>query len=237
MNFVLLIIVDLFFYLSTIATIKVIFNHVDTIGPWNEDAFLFFLFFVLAINQLHMSLFAMSFWKFSADLRLGMLDFWLVKPAGILFTVFFRHIRVASLLLFPIPWGGMIYFGSRVGLSPLDWILIPLFVILALTLLVSLEILLSSAMFYTIESVGINFIRMQLQSISRWPDFVYQQIFKRIFSFGFPILLITSAPSHFLLDTGSAILPLIMVAMIGFIWYLISVMWKIGLRRYESASS
>ncbi|MCB0319636.1 MAG: ABC-2 family transporter protein, partial [Bdellovibrionales bacterium] len=194
-------------------------------------------FFALAVNNLHMAFFAMSFWEFSSDLRLGKLDFWLVKPAHILFTVFFRHIRIASLTLIPIPTLGLVWYGTKAGLSPMDWTLLPLLVVFSLMVLVSIEILISTLMFLTIESIGINFIRMQLQSVARWPDFIYGYTFKKIFTFGLPVLLVTSAPTHFLLDSGSPKLLLLMIAATAILWYLISYAWNAGLRRYESASS
>lgn len=236
-HFILLLIVDLFFYASSFGTVDFIFGHVGSIGPWRRDEFLFFVAFCLAIDQLHMSLFAMSFWEFSGDLRLGKLDFWLVKPANLFFIVFCRHIRFASLLLMPVVWGALVWFGSRIGLSALDWALLPVLVLLGLFLLVSIEILICASMFWTIESVGINFLRMQVQSVGRWPDFVYQYLFQKIFSFFIPVLLVASAPVHYLVDSGTGWLILIMLGVIAILWCLIGVAWNIGLRKYESASS
>ncbi|MCI5064226.1 ABC-2 family transporter protein [bacterium] len=236
-HFVLLIVVDLIFYGTMFGTAEVLYHHVEEIGPWNRSQFLFFVAFFLTVDQLHMTLFAMSFWEFSSDLRLGKLDFWLVKPAHILFIVFFRHIRVASLLLAPLVWGALIFSGIQVGLSPLSWCMLPLLVLLSLALLITMEILLSAAMFWTVENDGINFLRMQVQSVGRWPDFIYQYLFQKLFSVFIPILLVTSAPVHYLLQTrGEEVLFFLLAALLGML-FLVSKVWRYALLRYESASS
>jgi ABC-2 type transport system permease protein len=237
LHFLLLIIVDLFFYASSFGTVSFIFGHVDAIGPWNRHEFLFFVAFILAVDQLHMSLFTMAFWEFSADLRLGRLDFWLVKPANIIFIVFFRHIRFATLLLVPLVWSVLIYLGLQLHLSITDWIILPGLVLTALTLLVTIEICLSAAMFWTIESVGINFLRMQIQSVGRWPDFVYQYLFRKIFTVFVPILLVASTPVHVLLDSKPMYSLLVLAGVIVALWGVIGLLWRAGLHQYESASS
>lgn len=236
-HFFLLVIVDLFFYASSFGVVAFLFEHVDMIGPWNRNEFLFFVSFFLAIDQLHMSMFAMSFWEFSADLRLGRLDFWLLKPAHVLFILFFRNVRFSNFFLTPVVWGALVYFGWKLSFGMEQWILLPLLILLGITLLVSIEILLSAAMFWTIESIGINFLRMQIQSVGRWPDFIYQYLFQKFFTLFVPILLVTSAPTHYLLRSDGGLLLLSMTAAIAICWVLNRYVWREGLKRYESASS
>ncbi len=236
-NFILLFFVDLAFYGSSFGSVSFIFDHVDTVGPWSRQEFLFFVAFMMAVDQIHMSLFMMSFWELSSDLREGRLDFSLLKPTGILFPVFFRHMRIGSMIAFPVPWVVMWYFGSEIGLGFVDWLCLPLFVVLAVALILVVEILLSAAMFWTFEGVGINFIRMQLQSISRWPDFIYGYLFQKTFTFVIPVLLVGSAPVHYLLGSSSYMILVAMLMAILVVSLLVNIVWKIALRRYESASS
>ena len=236
-HFILLILVDLFFYCSSFGVVAFLYEHVEVIGPWDRDQFLFFVSFFLAIDQLHMSMFAMSFWEFSADLRLGRLDFWLVKPAHLLFILFFRNIRFSNFFLTPVVWGALIYFGTRLSFGIEQWILLPFFLLLGITLLVSIEILISAAMFWTIENVGMMYLRMQLQAVGRWPDFIYQYFFQKLFTLFIPILLVSSAPTHYLLSSGTWSLILGMATAIGITWILIHYVWGVAVKRYESASS
>lgn len=236
-NFFLLIIMDLFFYASSLAAVFFIFEHVDTIGPWNRDAFLFFIAFVLVVDHLHMCLVSEGFWEFSQHINQGTLDFILLKPIGSIFTIFFRYIRPASFLnIFPT-WAALIYFGVQCDLSPISWVFIPFLAIFSLTLMVSFEILVSMLMFYTIDGFGINFLRMQFQTLARWPDFVFRFYTRKIFTFVFPVLLIGSAPVHFLLDFRQWHYLLFMTLGILAQWILIRYAYRYSLHRYESASS
>jgi len=236
-HFVLLIVMDLLFYFSSLASVDFIFNHVERIGPWNRDEFLFFVSFMLAVDHLHMTFISESFWTFSYEVRTGRLDFILLKPIGALFNVFFRFIRPASLCNIFVPWACMFYFGNKAEISGVTWILIPPMLVLSLTLLVSLEILLSMSMFWVIESFGINFLRMQFQQMARWPDFVYRYFARKTFTIIIPILLIGSAPVRFLFDQKDWPILAGMIAWILLSWWLIKIAWHKGLKRYESASS
>lgn len=236
-HFVLLIIMDLFFYASAILTVDYIYMHVEKIGVWNRDQFLFFITFMLALDHLHMTFISESFWRLSFDIRTGALDFILFKPINTIFNIFFRHIRPASMCNLVVTWSLLIYFGRINGLSTLDWIVLPFLILLGLTLLVSMEILISTSMFWLIESFGINFLRMQFQHLARWPDFVYQLFSRRILTFFIPILLVGNAPVRFLFDYRDYELLLFLILALVIIWTITAKFWQLGLRAYESASS
>jgi viologen exporter family transport system permease protein len=237
LHFVLLIVMDLLFYFSALASVDFIYDHVQTIGQWARPQFLFFVSFMLAVDHLHMTFVSENFWNFSYELRTGRLDFVLIKPIGALFPVFFRMMRPGSLCIIFVPWACLVHYGRQAGLAGWAWVALPPLVLAGLTLAVSLEILLSTSMFWLIESAGINFLRMQLQQVSRWPDFVYRVFAQRLFTLVFPILLIGSAPVRFLFDPSDWPPLLGMAAAILWTWVLIAVLWRRGLQAYESASS
>lgn len=236
-HFVLLVLMDICFYCSILFTIDFTFRQVGPLGDWSRTHFLFFASFMLAVDQLHMTFVSESFWNFSADIRTGALDFTLLRPANAIFITFFRFIRAGSFVLAPVPWALMIYFGQQIGLSPLAWGLLPLLVLLTLSLITAVEILLMISGFWLVDSLGMNFLRMQLQDIGRWPDFVYQSAFRRVFTFVLPVLLASSAPVHFLFDQSNYAGVLWCLCALALSIALIRALWRIGLRRYESASS
>lgn len=237
LHFILLIVMDLMFYLSVMGTVEFLFLHLDHIGPWNRNDFMFFMAFMLAIQHLHMTFVSENFWNFSYDIRMGQLDYILLKPANTLFVVFFRTIRPGTLLNGLFPWGYLVFFGERIGLVWWQWLLLPILVVLGLVMMTSIEILLSMSMFYTVESMGVNFLRMQLQQVSRWPDIVYQGFARYLFGFFIPVLLIGSSPVHFLRDPHQWRGMVQMLGILGLIWLATRWCWKRGLRAYESASS
>ncbi|MCJ8344764.1 ABC-2 family transporter protein, partial [bacterium] len=130
-----------------------------------------------------------------------------------------------------------VYCEDNVGLRINKKKISPIFVLLALVLMVSLEILLTCSMFYMVESMGINFLRMQFQNISRWPDFVYGYLSQKVFTFAIPILLISNAPIKFYLDQNNYMPLLYMMLVIIIVCFLIRYFWSLGLKAYESVSS
>ena len=236
-HFVLVMIMDLLFYASTLLTVIIIYEHVDSVGPWDRNEFLFFISFMLAVDHIHMALISENFWNFSFLIRTGKLDFELLRPANTLFTLFLRHIRIQTLFITPVPWGAIIYFGSQLSLNGLQWLSVPIFVFLALCLLVAIEILISMLMFVTVESFGINFLRMQLQQLARWPDFVFKTLARITFTFVLPVLAVGSAPVKIILGQSFAEQLILMFSALGILSILIALTWTRALKAYESASS
>lgn len=237
LSFFLIIIMDLFFYFSTLATVSIIFDHVSTIGPWDRDRLLFFISFMLAIDHLHMTVVSEGFWMLSQHIRTGSMDYILLKPVHSIFTVFFRHFRPATILNGFVAWGFLIYYGINLNLPFLSWILLPILVLSGFMLLIVLEFIITSSMFWMVEGLGINFLRMQLQQLSRWPDFIYASLSRKVLTIGIPLLLIGSAPVRFLFDYSQYQYLIGLFIAIIFFWFVLLKIWALALRKYDSASS
>lgn len=237
LHFVLVVVMDIVFYLTIMGSVEFLFQHLDKIGPWNKADFMFFMAFMIAVEHLHMTFVSENFWEFAFDIRTGKLDFILLKPANTLFVIFFRSMRPATLINGLFPWAYLLYFGQQLGLGWWQWLLLPPLILLGLGLLVSIEILLCMSMFWTVESMGVNFLRMQLQKVARWPDFIYGFYAQKFFGFAIPVLLVGSAPVHFLKDPAHWQGLAWTFVLLAVLWGLILFFWRLGLRSYESASS
>ena len=236
-SFILLILMDLTFYFSAIASVEIIYNHVANIGPWNREQLLFFITFMLAIDHLHMTFLSESFWELSLQLRTGQLDFALLRPIHSLFTVFFRYFRPSSLLNIFVIWGALIYYGRQVPLLWWQWPLLPVLILLGFAILGLIEILISTLMFWTQEGLGINFLRMQMQQLSRWPDFIYATLARRVLTLAIPLLMIGSPAVHYLYDPKQWPMLLSVPLAIVILFKLLLWVWDKALKNYESASS
>jgi ABC-2 type transport system permease protein len=237
LSFFLIILMDLFFYFSSLASMSFILDHVNSIGPWNREQLMFFISFMLTINWLHMTFVSESFWMFGDHIRTGSLDFLILKPIHSIFSVFFRHFRPATILNGTVAIFFLIKYGTACNLSLLSWIILPIVLLLGFALLVILEIIISVAMFWLVEGLGINFLRMQLQQLSRWPDFIYAYLTRKILTLGIPLLLIGSGPVKFLLDFKNYELLFLLIVFIAVSWYFMLLFWNIGLKKYDSPSS
>jgi len=236
-SFTLLLLMDLFFYFSTLLSVNFIYDHIQMIGPWDKNHLLFFISFMLGIDHLHMTLVSESFWELSHSIRTGDLDFALIKPANSVFSVFFRYFRPSTIINIFVVWTFIIYYGIQVKLEPLSWVLLPFLMFLGFFLFVVIEFNIAASMFWLKEGLGINFLRMQLQQLARWPNFIYASIARKFLTVCLPILLVGSGPIHFLYDYGKWPLILSMVAASIVFLFILKFVWRSALRHYNSASS
>lgn len=212
-----------------------IFNHVNAIGLWQKDEFLFFLSFALLLDQIHYFLLSFNFWIFSDNIKTGSFDFVLLKPASPLFITFFRRLAVPGIFTILISFFVLLYFGLKLDLSLWVWLSLPFCLLLSLALLFGIEVIISLLNFITIEGLGVNQIRLQVQQLSRWPDFIYKNP-ARLFLM--PFLAITSIPVRWILDMSYWSWFLAMAVASSVLWFFILFwIWPSGLKMYESASS
>ena len=234
MDFPLQTLMNLVFLCTSFLTAGFIFNHIEAIGFWNREEFFFFLAFVFAVDQTHYLLFTVNFWNLSRDVRLGNLDFHLLKPVSGFFIVFTRHLAIPGLFTVTMSYGLLVYCGFQAGLSLSAWIMLPVCLCLALALLLGIEVLISLLNFITVEGMGINQIRLQIQHFLRWPDFVYKNPFRL---WMLPFLAVTSFPVRFLLDFQYRTWMALMAGGTVAVWLCVIFLWPKAVNLYESPSS
>ncbi len=237
LHFILLILMDIVFYGTTLYSISIIYNFVGYIKIWDKHQFLFFTVFSLVVDQIITTFTSESYWGFAILLRKGDFDFLLLKPLHTIFLSLFRHIRPGTMCNVFITVPALIYFGIQVKLSFLAWVMLPFLLLFASALQISLDILLLSSIFWTLEGRGINLILLELQNLSSWPNFIYPATMQRALIFVLPILLINSAPVRWLYNISDVSLMFFAVIAIVVLSFLIRLVWHWGTRAYESASS
>lgn len=234
LDFVLQTLMNLAFLATSFLTAAFIFNHVESVGIWNREEFLFFLAFAFAVDQSHYLFFGFNFWIFSNDLRLGYLDFHLLKPVHSLFLIFTRYLAIPGLVTAFVSYILLIYFGIKVDINWIQWMCLPVLLCLGLALWLGLEILISFLNFFTVEGFGVNHIRLQFQNLSKWPDFIYKNPAR---TWLLPFLAITSVPARFLNDISYWDGILLMILGTFVLWVIILWLWPKALCFYKSPSS
>ena len=238
LNFIFITLFDMVLFGTALGGVEIIYQSIDQIGSWTKHEFQFFLVFVMLVEYIHMTFASPNFWNFSHIMTKGELDLVLLKPMSSLFSVFFRSSRVETIPSAFVVLGFLIYYGFQIPLGGLSWFLLPVFVIASFIFLVTFEILIMCAAFWLVESFGLNFIRIQFQSLARWPEFIYGQFLRRTLTYVLPVLVFGNVPVKILLDPFQ-VLPwgFLFVGLQVLILIMIQVLWRAGLRRYESASS
>jgi ABC-type uncharacterized transport system permease subunit len=236
-NFVLSIIFDTAAFVTFYYTTDFLFLHISHIGSWTREHFLFYIFWFQSVACVHASIAAPNFWNFASEVRDGNLDFRLLRPLGSLFDVFTAVTRPITLVAWPFITGFMIYYGIQLDVSIMGWLMMPFLWMLSLISIVLIEVMISMGLLWTKGGDGVNFVRIHCQQFQRWPDFVYPDRMRWVCTRIIPFLAAITFPVKAVL--GQAVwweIPLLCSVMVA-IWFVTGWLWKMGLRRYESASS
>ena len=198
---------------------------------------MFFVTFMLSLNALNTTILSTNFWMFSEDLKTGNLDYILLKPVSSIYIVFFRYIKPSGIPNILLTHSFLIYFGIQNSLGLLEWLMLPFLLMLSFILYALIQFVISCAMFWLIEGLGINFLRLQLQELARWPDFIYGKYIRTLFMSALPILLVGSGPVHFIFDRSYWYLLPLMILVSTILYIILHFLWEKGLTHYDSASS
>ena len=171
--------------------------------------------------------------------RKGTLDFVLLKPADAQFLVStakfepWRIIDVAGALAIFVyafahlhRWPGPRALGASV-----------LFLLLAIVVLYSFWILVVSAAFWVVKVDNLSYLFQSLFDAGRWPITIFKGALYYVFTFVFPIALMTTYPALALL--GKLTVSRALLACVGGIVFaaVARAVWGRALRMYTSASS
>jgi ABC-2 type transport system permease protein len=171
--------------------------------------------------------------------RVGTLDFVLLKPADAQFlvsTAKFEPWRIIDLL------GAVAIFGYAFHLlgrwpHTADVLRSLIFLALAILILYSIWILVVSAAFWVVKVDNLSYLFGSLFDAARWPITVFRGALRIIFTFVFPLAVMTTFPAMALL--GKLSFTNAITALAGGVIFaaVARLVWKKALAMYTSASS
>src|SRR5947207_15314996 len=158
-------------------------------------------------------------------------------PVNTRFMISFRQVDLGGFVNAASAVAVMIYAGQQLRLSP-GWEPIVGFALLAAVGIVihySLMFLLASVSFWTVRAQGIVWGYYNLFNIARLPDEAFSGLFKGVFTFAIPMLLVSNVPVRVLSNKLTSTAPLILLLGMTVICFLVSEWgWRASIRRYTS---
>ena len=186
----------------------------------------------------------------SYKVKSGDLDFILLKPINSQFFISFRYVNTYALISLLILFSLLIkltysYHGDMYFLSVFPMYIISLF--LGMSIFYSFEFMISSLVFWLRNFSYAGWLAGELIKYSRRPDSIYKKWFQKILFSIFPMAMICSVPCRILLwgietKHESILISGFQLFILQFfiasicLW-MTTLIWKKGLKRYESASS
>lgn len=239
-NFLLWILVELLWFGLQLSFIGVLYLHTDHIGTWTQWQVVLLIGASHFIQQIYQAFFLINCTNLSELVRTGKLDFLLLLPVNTRFVVSLRQVDLGAFVNAASGVAVMVYAARQLHLVPtLGQVLGFLALcVTGIAIHYSLMFLLASISFWTVRAQGIVWGYYNLFNVARMPDEAFRGLFKAIFTFALPMLLVSNVPVRLLADKLNSAGPVVLLLAMSVVCFCVSEWgWRASMRRYTSASS
>jgi ABC-2 type transport system permease protein len=240
-NFLLWIVVELLWFGLQLSLIGVLYLHTEHIGSWSKWQVIMLVGASHFIQQLFQAFFLINCTNLSELVRTGKLDFLLLLPVNTRFVVSLRQVDLGAFVNAGFALVVMAYAARQMQFVPGLTQVLGFFVLCVVGIIIhySLMLLLASISFWTVRAQGIVWAYYNMFQIARMPDEAFQRgLFKALFTFGIPMLLVSNVPVRVLAGKMTSLSDLVLLLGMSVACFALSEWgWRASLRHYTSASS
>ncbi|MBI3882070.1 MAG: ABC-2 family transporter protein [Verrucomicrobia bacterium] len=239
-NFLLWIFVEALWFALQLSFVAVIYLHTDSIRDWTKWEVVMLIGASHFMQQLFTAFFLTNCVNLSELVRTGRLDFILLLPVNTRFLVSLRNVDLGGFVNAASALAVMGYAAKQLHLVPGIGQVAGFLVLCAAGLLIhySLMFTMASVCFWTVRAQGIVWGYYNLFNIARLPDSAFRGVFRAVFTFVVPMLLVSNVPVKLLVGKiGSPLEMLLLLGMTVACFAISEAMWRFSLRHYTSASS
>ena len=239
-NFLLWIVVEFLWFGLQLCFISVLYLHTDAIGSWTKWQVVMLIGASHFIQQTYQAFFLVNCTNLSELVRTGKFDFLLLLPVNTRFVVSLRQVDLGAFVNAASGLAVMAYAAHHLPhFSPGVVEVFSFFVLCLAGILIhySLMFLLATISFWTVRAQGIVWGYYNLFNVARLPDDAFHGVFRAVFTFAVPMLLVSNVPVRVLADKLAGPEPLLLLAMSAVCFVVSELGWRASIRRYTSASS
>lgn len=237
-NFLTTIAVDLIWIAVEISLFTVIYANTPTLAGWTKEQTFFFLGVFFASDALFSTFFQRNFWVFSDLVNKAELDILLTKPVHPLFLALSRWINLTTIANFFL---GLIIIFKYSGPAGFEggwkWLLVLFWLGVGVFTQLMLRFTFSIWIFWTERSFALARLYYQFFAFATKPDPIYPMAIRYLILTALPFAFIASIPTRALLHGLEPFEYVRIGLVLGTFFAVNAVLWKRGLRRYQSASS
>ena len=240
-NFLLWIITELLWFLGQIIFVDVLFLYTARIGSWTKWEVVLLIGTHQIISQIFQAFCYINLSNLPELVRTGRLDLMLLLPMDAQFSVSTRQFGLDNMINAGVGIAFVLFSLGKLGVTPtlaqVSWYMLA--VLLGSTVHYSIMFTLATFSFWIVRAQGLIYGYYNLINISRYPAEVFNGLFKFVFSWLIPVIVVANSPARILARTTTRpfglMVQLVCVSAlaVGFSrWF-----WQFALRRYSSASS
>jgi ABC-2 type transport system permease protein len=232
--------VDGSLFLIQLIVFQAIYTNVDRIGTWGKGEMIVFIGTFSMINAINMFVYFFGINGLPQKIKSGDMDLYLTKPGSPLLRMTFERINPGSL-----PLVGMsvliIIYGVHVLNAPILGGAIASYIfwlILMTILFYEMEVIIRSVCFFVLSNANITRIEeVGLELCMKIPGIVFYGGYKLLFCCILPYGIMATIPVQSLIGELSVLGAVYGIFITVFFTVVTGVIWKSGIRRYNSASS
>jgi len=240
-NFVLWMVVEVLWFCGQIVFFSIIFGQVDRIGDWSKWEVVLLVGTHQMIAQLFQAFFFVNVANIPELVRTGKLDSLLVLPVDSQFAVSTKQFGLDSVINAAL--GGVVVCVSLVQLgvvpNPMSILLYLVALLFGIAVHYSIMLSLAAVSFWIIRAQGLVYGYFNFLNIARYPDVIYPWLFRIVFGWVIPVVIIANIPARLLIKPLGQPLWLMFHLVIAstIVFGLSRAFWRFALRHYSSASS
>jgi ABC-2 type transport system permease protein len=239
-NFLIWIFVELLWFALQLSFNSVIYLHTDSIGSWTKWEVVLLIGASHFIQQLFQAFFLVNCAQLSDLVHTGKMDFMMLLPVNTRFLVSLRYVDLSGFVGAASGLAVMIYALRQLQVMPTLG-QVALFGLLcsgAILVHYSLMFLMATISFWTVRAQGLVMAYYNLFSVARMPDAAFRGTGRVVFTFVLPMLLVVNVPVKALLAKLSSVSEVVLLLATCVCFLLVStLLWRLALRQYSSASS
>jgi ABC-2 type transport system permease protein len=240
-NFLLWMVVEVLWFVGQIVFFSIIFANVDRIGDWTKWEVVLLVGTHQIIAQLFQAFFFVNVANIPELVRTGKLDSLLVLPIDSQFATSTKQFGLDSVINAIV--GAVVVCVSlgKLGFVPSAMSILLYIIALGFGIVVHYSIMLSLAAvsFWIVRAQGLVYGYFNFLNIARYPDVIYPRLFRLIFGWVIPVVIVANIPARLLIKSlghpTQLMLQLVIASTIVFC--LSRAFWRFALNHYSSASS
>jgi ABC-2 type transport system permease protein len=240
-NFILWIIVELLWFGLQLSFVSVVFSQTSSIGTWSAWEVVLLTGASNFIQRIYQAFFLVNCTNLSELVRTGKMDFLLLLPVNTRFVVSTRQVDISSFANAAFAACVMAFAAHKLHLHPTaaEFFGFAALCVVGLVIHYSLMFMLASVSFWTVRAQGIVWGYYNLFNIARMPDDAFRTgVFKAVFTFALPVLLVSNVPVRVLADKLASPASCLILLGLALFWAVMSqLFWRLSLKHYTSAST
>jgi ABC-2 type transport system permease protein len=240
-NFLLWMVVEILWFCGQIVFFSIIFGNVDHIGDWTKWEVVLLIGTHQIIAQLFQAFFFVNVANIPELVRTGKLDSILVLPIDGQFAVSTKQFGLDSIVNAGLGAVVVVVSLFKLNVMPNALSILLYLVAICFGIAVHYSIMLGLAAFsfWIVRAQGLVYGYFNFLNIARYPDVIFPWLFRLIFGWVIPVIIIANIPARLLITSFGEPVPLMLHLIIAstIVFWITRAFWKFALRHYSSASS